>query len=58
MESASQQQVEIRQDAMIPSGAAHSTNMYYILRSLSDGEALDIVQNSPVSNGMEAGVGW
>ena len=37
---------------MTPSDAAHSTNLYYILSLLTDAEALDIVQNSPVSNGL------
>ena len=53
MGTASTQDVEIRQDAMTPSDAAHSTNLYYILSLLTDAEALDIVQNSPVSNGLE-----
>ena len=44
--SASQQEIEIRQVAMIPSDAAHSTN-------LTAGEALDIVHNSLLSNGVE-----
>ena len=52
MGSASQQEIEIRQDAMTPGDAAHSTNLY-ILSLLTDGEALDIVHNSLVSNGME-----
>ena len=47
MGTASTQDVEIRQDAMTPSDAAHSTNLYYILSLLTDAEALDIVQNSP-----------
>ena len=37
---------------MTPRDAAHSTNLYYILSLLTDGEALHIVQNSRVSNGM------
>ena len=53
MGTASAQDVEIRQDALTPSDAAHSTNLYYILSLLTDAEALDIVQNSPVSNGLE-----
>ena len=53
MGTASTQDVEIRQDALTPSDAAHSTNLNYILSLLTDGEALDIVQNSPVSNGLE-----
>ena len=53
MGSASQQEVDIRQDATTPSDAAHSTNLYYILSLLTDGKALDIVQNCPVTNGME-----
>ena len=53
MGTASSQDVEIRQDALTPSGAAHSTNLYYIVSLLTDAEALDIVQNSPVSNGLE-----
>ena len=53
MGTASTQDVEIGQDAMTPSDAAHSTNLYYILSLLTDAEALDIVQNSPVSNGLE-----
>ena len=53
MGSASQQELEIRQDAMTPNDAAHSTNLYYIPSLLTDGEALDVVQNSLVSNGME-----
>ena len=53
MGSSSQQEIEIRQDAMTPSDAAHSPNLYHILSLLTDGEALDIVQNSPVSNGLE-----
>ena len=44
MGSASQQELEIRQDAMTPNDAAHSTNLYYILSLLTDGEALDFVQ--------------
>ena len=48
MGSASQQEMEIRQDAMTLSDAAHS-----ILSLLTDGEALDIAQNSPVNNRME-----
>ena len=47
MGSASQHELEIRQDAMTPNDAAHSTNLYYILSLLTDEEALDIVQNSP-----------
>ena len=35
---------EIRQDAMTLNDAEHSTNLYYILSLLTDGEALDIVQ--------------
>ena len=42
MGSASQQELEIRQDAMTPNDEAHSTNLYYILRLLTDGEALDM----------------
>ena len=38
---------------MTPSDAAHSTNLYYIPSLLTDAEALDIVQNSPVSSGLE-----
>ena len=38
---------------MTPNDAAHSTNLYYILSLLTDGEALDIAQNSPVSDGKE-----
>ena len=53
MGSASQQEVEIRQDAMTPSDAAHSMSLFYMLSLLTDGEALDIVQNSLVSCGME-----
>ena len=53
MGTASTQDVEIRQDAMTPSDAAHSTNLYYILSLLTDAEALDIVQNSLVSIGLE-----
>ena len=53
MGSASKQDQEIRQDAMTPNDAAHSTNLYYMLSLLTDGEALDVVQNSPVVNGME-----
>ena len=53
MGTASTQDVEIRQDAITPSDAAHSTNWYYILSVLTDAEALDIVHNSPVSNGLE-----
>ena len=53
MGSARRQELEIRQDAMNPADAAHSTNLCYILSLLTEGEALDIVQNSPVSNGME-----
>ena len=53
MGTASTQDVEIRQDAMTPSDAAHCTNLYYILSLLTDAEVLDIVQNSPVSNGLE-----
>ena len=34
--TASTQDVEIRQDAMTPSDAAHSTNLYYILSLLTD----------------------
>ena len=48
MGSASQQEIEIRQDAMTLIDAAHSTNLHYILSLLTDGEALDIAQNSPV----------
>ena len=44
MGTASTQDVEIRQDALTPSDAAHSTNLYYILSLLTDAEALDIVQ--------------
>ena len=46
MGSASQQEVEIRQDAMTLNDAEHSTNLYYILSLLTDGEALDIVQKT------------
>ena len=49
MGSASRQELEIRQDAMTPHAAAHSTDLYCILSSLTDGEAVD----SPVSNGVE-----
>ena len=38
---------------MTPSDAAHSTNLYCVLSLLTDADALDIVQNSPVSNGLE-----
>ena len=38
---------------MTPRDAAHSTKLYYILSLLTDGEALDIVQNCLVSNGLE-----
>ena len=48
MGSASQQELEIKQDAMTPAEAAHNTNLYYFLSLLTDGEALDIVQNSLV----------
>ena len=53
MGTGSAQDVEIRQDALTPSDAAHSTNLYHILSLLTDAEALDIVQNSPLSNGLE-----
>ena len=53
MGSACQQALEFRQNVMTPNDAAHSANLYYILSLLTDGEALDIAQNSPVSNGME-----
>ena len=53
MVSASRQELEIRQDAMTPADAPRSTNRHYILSLLTDGEALDIVQNSSVNNGME-----
>ena len=53
MGSARQQELEIRQHAMIANDAAHSTNLYCILSLLTDGEALDTVQNIPVSRGME-----
>ena len=53
MGTASAQDVEIRQDALAPSDAAHSTNPHYILSLLTDAEALNIVQNSPVSSGLE-----
>ena len=53
MGSASRQELEIRQDAMTPHDAAHSTGLYCIRSPLTDGEAVDIVQNSPVSNGVE-----
>ena len=35
--SASQQEIEVRQGAMTPSDAAHSTNLYFILSVLTDG---------------------
>ena len=47
MGTASPQDAEIRLDARIPSDAAHSTILYFILSLLTDAEALDIVQNSP-----------
>ena len=53
MGTASTQDFEIRQDALTPSDAAHSTNLYYILSLLTDAHALDIVQNSLVSNRLE-----
>ena len=53
MGTASTQDVEIKQDALTPSDEAHSTNLYYILSLLTDAEALNIVQNSPGSNGLE-----
>ena len=53
MGTASTQDVEIRQDALTPSDAAHGTNLHYILSLLTDAAALDIAQNSPVSNGLE-----
>ena len=53
MVTASTQDVEIRQDALTPTDAADSTNLYNILSLLTDAEALDIVQNSPVSNGLD-----
>ena len=53
MGSASRQELEIRQDAMTPADTAHITNLYYFLSLLTDGKALDIVQNSPANNGME-----
>ena len=48
MGSASQQELEIKQDAMTPAEAAHNTNLYYFQNLLTDGEALDIVQDSLV----------
>ena len=53
MGTASTQDVEIWQDAMTPSDAAHSTNLYCVLSLLTDAEALDNVQNNLVSNGLE-----
>ena len=53
MGSASQQELEIRQDAMTPAEAAHNTNLYVFLSLLTDAKALDIVQNSLVNNAME-----
>ena len=53
MGSASQQEPDIRQDGRNPNDAAHSTNLYYILSVLTDGEARDIMQTIPRNNGME-----
>ena len=53
MGSASAQDVEIGQDALTPSDAAHSTNLYHMLSLLTDAEALDIVQNRSARNGLE-----
>ena len=58
MGPASRQELEIRQDAMTPADAAHNTNLHYFLSLLTDGKALDIVQNSLLNNGMRCGVGW
>ena len=44
MESASRQELEIRQDAMTLAEEAHNTNLYYFLSLLTDDETLDIVQ--------------
>ena len=48
MGTASTKDVETRQDAL-----AHITNLHYILSLLTDADSLDIVQNSPVSKGLE-----
>ena len=53
MGSASLQELDIRQDGMTSNDGAHSANLYYILSLLTDGEALDIAQNSTPNNGME-----
>ena len=59
MGTASTQDVEIGQDAMTPSDAAHSTNLYYILSLLTDAEALDIVQKQLCEQwGWRCGVEW
>ena len=49
MGSASQHELEIRQDAMTPAEAAHNTNLYYFLSLLTDGKALE--QSSKQCNG-------
>ena len=53
MGSASLQELDIRQDGMTSNDGAHSANLYYILSLLTDGEALDIAQNSTPNNEME-----
>ena len=55
MGTASTQDVEIRQDALTPCDAAHSTNLYYIPGLLTDAEALDIVTGGVASNGDSLG---
>ena len=44
---------EIVHDTMGEQDVAHSTSLYYVLSLLTDGEALDIVRNSPTNNGLE-----
>ena len=53
MRSACQQELEIKTDAVTPNDEAHNTNSCCILSLSTDGEALDMVHNSPVNKRME-----
>ena len=53
LEAASAQGDEILHDTMGEQDIQYSTSLYYVLSLLTDGEALDIVRNSPTNNGLE-----
>ena len=53
MESAASMNLAVDHGTMAPEDVQHSTTMYYLMSLLTEGEALDIVRNAPVHNGLE-----